>query len=88
MTYNPEIHRRQSIRLKDYDYSQAGLYFVTVCAWNRECLFGEIRNSEMSLNELGEIIMKCWDEIPNHFLHLKTDEFIVMPNHVHNIVSS
>jgi len=59
MTYNPEIHHRRSIRLKDYDYSQAGAYFVTVCAWNRECLFGEIKNGEMFFNELGDMVMKC-----------------------------
>ena len=86
MTYNPEIHRRRSIRLKGYDYSQAGAYFITVCAWNKECLFGEIKDGEMLLNEYGEIIMKCWDTIPSHFLHVETDEFIVMPNHMHGIV--
>jgi len=86
MTYNPEIHHRQSIRLKGYDYAQAGAYFVTICAWNKECLFGEIKDGEMMFNEYGGIIMKCWDAIPNHFPHVETDEFIVMPNHVHGIV--
>ena len=86
VTYNSEIHRRRSIRLKGYDYSQAGAYFVTICSWQRECLFGKIANGEMILNEYGEIIMKCWDTIPSHFLHVETDEFIVMPNHVHGIV--
>jgi len=86
VTYCPEIHHRQSIRLKDYDYSQVGAYFVTVCAWNRECFFGEIKNCTTRLNEYGEIIMKCWYEIPDHFPYVKTDEFIVMPNHIHGIV--
>jgi putative transposase len=86
MTYNPEIHHRRSIRLKGYDYSQPGAYFVTVCACNMECLFGKIANGGMILNEYGEIVMKYWDTIPGHFLHVETDEFIVMPNHMHGIV--
>jgi putative transposase len=86
MTYNSEIHHRRSIRLKGYDYSQAGAYFLTVCSWNKECLFGEIKDGEILLNEYGEIGMKCWDTIPDHFPHFKTDEFIIMPNHVHGIV--
>jgi len=87
MTYNPEIHRRRSIRLKGYDYSQAGAYFVTVCSWNKECLFGEIKDGEMLLNEHCEIIMKCWDTIPSHFMNVGCDEFIIMPNHIHGIIT-
>jgi putative transposase len=86
MTYNPEIHHRRSIRLKDYDYSQVGAYFVTVCAWQRECLFGEIKDGDVFLNELGDTVMKCWASVPTHFPHVETDEFIVMPNHVHGII--
>jgi len=51
--YNPAIHRRRSIRLKGYDYSQAGLYFITICVQNRQCIFGEIVNNEMMLNDSG-----------------------------------
>ncbi|MBI5103127.1 MAG: hypothetical protein HZB33_15030 [Nitrospirae bacterium] len=86
MTYNPEIHHRRSIRLKEYDYSQTGAYFVTVCAWQRECLFGEITDGDMFSNELGDMVTKCWDSIPTHFPHVETDEFIVMQNHIHGIV--
>jgi putative transposase len=86
MTYKSEIHHRRSIRLRNYDYSQAGAYFVTVCAWNRECLFREIKNGDTFLNELGDIVMKCWDLIPTHFPHVEIDEFVVMPNHIHGIV--
>lgn len=86
MKYNPEKHHRRSVRLKEYDYSQAGAYFVTVCAWNRECLFGEIVDGEMQLNELGVVVQECWDEIPRHFPNVELDEFIVMPNHVHGII--
>ncbi len=86
MTYNPEIHHRRSIRLREYDYSQSGAYFVTLCTWNRECFFGEIKNGEMLLNEYGEIAMKYWDAIPGHLPHVEMDEFIIMPNHIHGIV--
>ena len=86
MTYNPEIYHRRSIRLKGYDYSQPGAYFVTVCAWNKECLFGEIKGGEMLLNECGEIIMKCWNAIPSHFVNVGCDEFVVMPNHIHGVI--
>lgn len=87
MTYNPEFHHRRSIRLKEYDYSQTGAYFVTVCTWNRECLFGEIKNGETILNEFSEIAMKYWDDLPNYYPNAQLDEFIVMPNHIHGVVS-
>jgi putative transposase len=85
-TYNPEIHHRRSIRLRDYDYSQAGAYFVTVCAWKKECLFGEIKNGGMFLNEYGEIVMRCWDDLTNHYQYTQLDEFVIMRNHVHGII--
>lgn len=84
--FNPEKHHRHSIRLKDYDYSQAGAYFVTICAWNRECAFGEIIDGEMQLNEWGEVVALCWDEIPIHFPNVELDAFVIMPNHVHGII--
>jgi REP element-mobilizing transposase RayT len=86
MPYNPQIHHRRSIRLKGYDYSQAGLYFITICTQNRECLFGEIRSPEMILNDAGNIANECWLVIPNHFPNVVLHEFIVMPNHIHGIV--
>lgn len=86
MMYHPNIHHRQSIRLKDYDYSEAGAYFVTVCAWKKEYLFGEIKNGEMMLNECGETVAKWWEAIPDHFHHVELDEFVIMPNHVHGII--
>ncbi|MBF0219052.1 MAG: hypothetical protein HQL49_05925 [Gammaproteobacteria bacterium] len=81
----PRRHRR-SIRLQGYDYSQAGAYFVTICTHNRECLFGEIVDGEMRLNEAGNIARQCWDDIPIHFPQVDLDEFVVMPNHIHGIV--
>ncbi len=65
MPFNSEIHRRHSIRLKDYDYTLSGAYFVTVCAWKKENKFGEIYNGEMRMNECGDIVTDCWDDLPN-----------------------
>ncbi|MFQ5713870.1 MAG: transposase [Candidatus Scalinduaceae bacterium] len=86
MKLNPVLHHRRSIRLKDYDYSQQGGYFVTICARNRELLFGRIAEEKMLLNDAGKFANKCWLEIPEHFLHVTLDEFIVMPNHIHGII--
>lgn len=60
MTYNPDMHQRHSIRLKGYDYSQAGAYFVTIYACNRECLFGNIVDCEMHLSKNGEVVRNEW----------------------------
>lgn len=86
MTFNPDIHHRRSIRLKDYDYSQGGAYFVTICAWQRECLFGEIVNGEMMLNDMGRIIETVWSVLPEHFINIHLDEYMIMPNHFHGIL--
>lgn len=77
---------RCSLRLKEYNYSQAGAYFVTVCTKGRGYLFGDVVNGEMGLNECGENAEKCWREIPAHFPHVKLDEYIIMPNHTHGIL--
>jgi REP element-mobilizing transposase RayT len=77
---------RKPNRLKDYDYSQDGYYFVTLCTKNRENFFGKIKNGKMILNKYGDIAKKCWLEIPEHFSHVILDEFIIMPNHVHGIL--
>ncbi|MBK9662296.1 MAG: hypothetical protein IPO71_04045 [Nitrosomonas sp.] len=87
MTFNPTIHRRKSIRLQGYDYSQAGAYFITVCTHHRVPLFGEIVDGVMVLNTAGQIVEKCWCAIPEHFPQVTLDEFVVMPNHVHGIIT-
>lgn len=84
--YNPNIHHRHRIRLKGYDYSREGLYFITICIQNRECLLGKISNGKMILNEYGEIIQKVWNELPQHYMNIQLGEFIVMPNHIHGII--
>lgn len=77
---------RQSIRLRDYDYSQNGAYFVTICCQNKACLFGEIVNGEVRLNDAGKMVEKWWRELANKFPAIELDEFIIMPNHFHGIV--
>ncbi len=84
--YNPNIHHRRSIRLKGYDYSQAGLYFITICCQDRTCLFGEIENGEMQLNDIGKMIELEWLKLPNRFSKVELHEYVVMPNHFHAIL--
>ena len=84
--YNPNIHNRRSIRLKGYDYSQAGLYFITICCQNRAHLFGEVVNKKMILNDAGKIANQCWLDIPKHFPNVILHNHIIMPNHVHGII--
>jgi len=86
MAFNPEIHHRQSIRLRGYDYSSAGAYFVTICAWQRECLFGEVNGGVTELSPYGRIVLNAWQDLPRHYRHIELDEFVVMPNHVHGII--
>jgi REP element-mobilizing transposase RayT len=84
--YTSNIYNRHSIRLKGYDYAQPGLYFVTLCVQNRECLFGEIKNGEMLLNNAGEMIEKWCAELSNKFPDIVLDTYIIMPNHFHAII--
>jgi REP element-mobilizing transposase RayT len=90
--YNPHIHHRKSIRLKGYDYSQAGLYFITICCQDRACLFGEIIvgangiRPEMKLNKYGEIAYNEWMKTPEIRNNVQLGEFVIMPNHIHGII--
>jgi REP element-mobilizing transposase RayT len=86
MKYEPDKHHRCSIRLKGYDYSEAGAYFVTICIKGRECLFGEVVDGEMRLNDAGQMIRDVWDGLSDRYSGIETDEFVVMPNHVHGII--
>jgi REP element-mobilizing transposase RayT len=86
MKYNPDIHHRRSIRLKGYDYSQNGLYFITICTQNREHLFGTITNGQMALNPMGEIAHNEWFKTASMRPNIRLHEFIVMPNHIHGII--
>jgi putative transposase len=74
-----EKRQRKEIRLKEYDYSQPGEYFVTICTQNYECLFGSMINGKMDLNERGRIVEECWKGIPEHFPNLNLDEYSLCP---------
>lgn len=88
MPYNPDVHHRRSIRLKEYDYTQKGAYFITIVTYRREPLFGEIVDGVMQLNEWGEIARREWFKTAElrPFVELYEDEFVVMPNHAHGIL--
>ncbi len=79
-------HTRRSIRLKGYDYSQPGAYFITICTQNRECMFGEIIDGEMALNDAGRIVENEWLKTDQLRQNIKCDIFVVMPNHFHGII--
>jgi len=87
MKYDATIHNRRSIRLRDYDYSQAGTYFVTICTNHRQSLFGDVVDSEMCLNDAGKMVQSVWDAIPDHYPGVHIDTNIIMPNHTHFIVT-
>ena len=78
-------YRRKQLRLKHYNYKQNGLYFITICIQNRECLLGEI-NDQITVYEAGEMIKEIWENMPLYYNGIHTHEFIVMPNHVHGII--
>ena len=80
MTFNSDINYRKSIRLKDYDYSQTGGYFVTICTQNRQCLFGEIIEGQMVLNEVGRMVTEAWEWLEKQYNYVELDEWRIMPN--------
>ncbi|MDR1424448.1 MAG: hypothetical protein LBI92_07585 [Azoarcus sp.] len=80
-------NHRRSIRLKGYDYARAGAYFITACTQGRACLFGDIAGEEMRLNDAGCIVVAAWNDLPAHYAGIVLDEFVVMPNHIHGIVT-
>ena len=88
MAYDPNIHHRRSIRMKGYDYSQAGLYFITICVQNRDCLFGEIVDDQMMLNDSGEMVKRWYYELENKYPDKRCHEMIIMPNHFHCIIEN
>ena len=77
---------RKVIRLKEYDYSQAGGYFITTCTYNREYLFGQVVNYQMMLNKTGETVKQWWLKLEDKFINVKLDNYVVMPNHIHGII--
>lgn len=86
MKFDPEKHHRQSIRLRNYDYSQPGCYFLTICTHKKQCWFGEIQNDRMCLNQIGKIVAEEWLNTPQIRLNFQLDQWVIMPNHLHGIV--
>ena len=78
--------RRRSLRLRGYDYSQPGAYFVTICTRNRLPIFGRIDQGRMLLNNCGKIATRKWEQLDKRFPEIEIDEFIVMPDHMHGII--
>jgi putative transposase len=87
MNFNPNQHHRHSIRLKGYDYSLAGAYFITIVAHGWRLFFGEIINREIHLVPLGQIAKECWQAIPDHFPNVEVQPFVIMPNHIHGVIT-
>ncbi len=81
------LKSRKPNRLKGYDYTQAGCYFVTVCAQDRQCLFGDIIEDQMVLNEAGKMAAYWWSKTESKFPHVELGEYVLMPNHIHGVVA-
>jgi putative transposase len=84
--FDPERRRRASLRLQGYDYTQAGLYFVTICVQDRVCLFGDVVDGEMRLSKAGEVVAEEWARTAEIRPTVVLDAFVIMPNHLHGIV--
>jgi putative transposase len=82
-----DLPARRSIRLPQFDYTQIAQYFITICAFEMRCLFGRVENNLVLLNAIGRIAEECWREIPEHFPRLALESFVVMPNHLHGILT-
>ena len=82
-----DVPTRRSIRLRGYDYSQIGQYFITICAYEMRNVFGRIANGTVLLSVVGRIAIDCWRDIPQHFAHVELDAFVIMPNHLHGILT-
>ena len=88
MPYDPNLHHRRSIRLKGYDYSQSGYYYITLCVKNNDCLFGEIVDHQMNLNDAGKMVEKWVHELGHKYPDIECGEYVVMPNHFHCIIEN
>ena len=86
-SYDPETYDRRSIRLKGYDYSQAGAYFVTLVVRDRSCLFGNVADGAVQLNDAGRLVGDSWEWLAARYPYVTLDEYVVMPNHLHGIIA-
>src|SRR5947207_2449623 len=85
-SYNADLHHRRTIRLKGYDYAQAGAYFVTICTKDRECILGNVTDGVMQANDAGQMVQSIWNELPIRYPGVNVDAFTVMPSHIHGII--
>jgi REP element-mobilizing transposase RayT len=85
MTQSPSF-RRNTLRLRDYDYSQPGLYFITICTKDRQCRLGRVDDCTVKLSPIGSIARSCWMALPDWFPNVDLDDFVIMPNHLHGII--
>ena len=81
------LERKKVARLAGHDYSRGGLYFITICANNRACLFGDVIAGKMCLNDAGLMVQGIWERIPIFYQNADIFDFQVMPNHLHGIIS-
>jgi REP element-mobilizing transposase RayT len=79
-------YERKPHRLTNWDYSSDGIYYITICCFEKHSYLGTVCNNNVDLSEIGAISSGYWVDIPNHFPHVKLDEFIIMPNHIHGIL--
>ena len=86
MTFDHDIRRRRSLRLRDYDYAQSGAYFVTICTHCRECLFGDVVDGQMRLSDAGWVVDDEWVKTAEIRDEIELDAWVVMPNHFHAII--
>lgn len=86
MALHLHIQRRRSIRLRGYDYSSDGWYFVTICTYNRGCIFGDVVKEKMELHDVGKVVEEEWLRTREIRANVELDMFVVMPNHVHGII--
>lgn len=88
MKFNSDRHKKKSIRLKNHNYSENGLYFITISIKDKLCLFGEIKNDENILFDSGKMIKRLWLNLEKEFENIKLHNFVVMPNHFHWIIEN
>jgi putative transposase len=86
MAFDPEIHHRRSVRMPAFDYAGSSYYAVTICTQDKACLFGDVVDWKMRLNDVGEMINENWLALRHRFSFVKLDEYIIMPNHLHGII--
>jgi hypothetical protein len=86
MKFDPRIHHRRSIRLKGYDYTLPGAYYITIDIEGHEWFLGEVQDARMLLSRCGKIVQQAWLDLPHHYPHIRLDAFCLMPDHIHGII--